>query len=149
MKWMLGVVVLAGYCRALAIAAARCSAVGFSATQWTHKPSAVIASCVVGPMAANCRKGSSSGCQRCWRSIKCCTFMQFLSVWLWGGCTFIRVRRSPESLRTTSRQNFTPDGLKKAMLAGVPCECADKWVFLHEKYLLESNMSVAFTCSLK
>lgn len=44
---------VAGYCRALAIAAARCSAVGFSAVPLTHRPSAVIASCVVGPMAAN------------------------------------------------------------------------------------------------
>lgn len=48
------------YCRALAIAAARCSAVGFSALQLTHKPSAVMASCVVGPMAANCKQRSLS-----------------------------------------------------------------------------------------
>lgn len=44
---------MGGYCRALAIANAKCSAVGFSAVQPTHRPSAVIASCVVGPMAAN------------------------------------------------------------------------------------------------
>ncbi len=44
---------MCGYCRALAIAAARCSAVGFSAVQLTHRPSAVMASCVVGPMAAS------------------------------------------------------------------------------------------------
>lgn len=51
------------YWRALAIAAARCSAVGFSAVQLTYKPSAVIASCVVGPMAANWKQGSLVSCQ--------------------------------------------------------------------------------------
>lgn len=45
--------VVGGYCKALTIDAARCSAVGFSAVALTHRPSAVIASCVVGPMAAN------------------------------------------------------------------------------------------------
>ena len=44
---------LGGYFRDLAIAAARCSAVGFSAVLLTHRPSAVMASCVVGPMAPN------------------------------------------------------------------------------------------------
>lgn len=37
------------------MAAARCPAIGFSAVQLTRKPSAAIASSVVGPMAANCR----------------------------------------------------------------------------------------------
>lgn len=37
------------------MAAARCPGVGFSAVQLTRKPSAAIASSVVGPMAANCR----------------------------------------------------------------------------------------------
>lgn len=53
-----------GYCRALAIAAARCSAVGLSAVQLTHRPSAAMASCVVGPMAANWKQRSSGDCQR-------------------------------------------------------------------------------------
>lgn len=46
------------------MAAARCPAVGFSAAQLTHKPSAAIASSVVGPMAANCRdvKEILAGC---------------------------------------------------------------------------------------
>lgn len=52
---------LGRYCSAFAIAAARCSAVGFSAVQLTHKPSAVMASCVVGPMAANWRNRSPEG----------------------------------------------------------------------------------------
>lgn len=43
------------YWRAFAITAARCPAVGFSAVQLMHKPSAAIVSSVVGPMAANCR----------------------------------------------------------------------------------------------
>lgn len=41
------------HCRAFAIPAARCSAVGLSAEQLTESPSAVMASAVVGPMAAN------------------------------------------------------------------------------------------------
>lgn len=42
------------YARAFAMAAARCPAVGFSAVQLTRRPSAAIASSVVGPMAPNC-----------------------------------------------------------------------------------------------
>lgn len=110
----------AGYWRALAIAAARCPAVGFSAVPLMHNPSAAMASSVVGPMAANCGDVGEIFQGRvdfpqfpAWRLKKDRTF-------IWGSC-------SPESLRTTSKQNLTPDGLKKAMLAGAPCEGRAWW----------------------
>lgn len=74
------------HCRAFAIPVARCSAVGLSAEQLTDSPSAVMASAVVGPMAANWKTKQHN--------------IKFSCI---GSIVSQAQRRYPQSLKVTSK----------------------------------------------